>query len=155
MAPPKVHKDNYPLRPILSAIRTANYDVAKFLVPILAPLTTNEYTLNDSFHFISSLRGFGINNSHVMASFDVKSLFTQIPLDETIENCLEELFMNSEIVNGFKRSQLKELLFLATKECYFLFNDSLYKQIDGVSMGSCLGPSLANIFMCYIENKIG
>ena len=150
---PKVHKDNYPLRPILSAIGTANYDIAKFLVPILAPLTTNEYTLNDSFHFIRSLRDFGINDSHVMASFDIKSLFTQIPLDETIEICLEELFRNSEVVNGFKRSQLKELLSLATKECYFLFNDSLYKQIDGVSMGSCLGPSLANSFMCHMEKK--
>ena len=88
-----------------------------------------------------------------MASFDVKSLFTQIPLDETIDICLEELFMNSDVVNGFNRSQLKELLILATKECYFLFNSTLYKQIDGVSMGSCLGPSLANIFMCYMERK--
>ena len=88
-----------------------------------------------------------------MASFDVKSLFTQIPLDETIDICLEELFINTEVVNGFTRSQLRELLFLATKECYFLFNNTLYKQIDGVSMGSCLGPSLANIFMCYMERK--
>ena len=150
---PKVHKENYPLRPILSAIGTANYDVAKFLVPILAPLTTNEHTLNDSFYFMNCLRGFDINDGYVMASFDVKSLFTQIPLDETIEICLEELFVNSEVVEGFNRSQLRELLSLATKECYFLFNGSLYKQIDGVSMGSCLGPSLANIFMCYMERK--
>ena len=150
---PKVHKENYPLRPILSAIGTANYDVAKFLVPILAPLTTNEYTLNDSFHFINCLRGTTFNEGYVMASFDVKSLFTQIPLDETIEICLEQLFMNAESVNGLNRSQLRELLVLATKECYFLFNGSLYKQIDGVSMGSCLGPTLANIFMCHMEKK--
>ena len=150
---PKVHKENYPLRPILSAIGTANYGVAKFLVPILSPLTTNEYTLNDSFHFINCLRGLDINDGCVMASFDVKSLFTQIPLDETIDICLEELFRDSEIVHGFNRSQLKELLNIATKECYFLFNGTLYRQTDGVSMGSCLGPALANIFMCYMERK--
>lgn len=149
---PKVHKENHPLRPILSAIGTANYNIAKYLVPILAPITTNEFTLLDSFNFIHCLR-----NSHypdsVMASFDIKSLFTQIPLDETMDICIQELFKDGNSVNGMDRKQFRELLSLATKECYFIFNGNLYKQIDGVSMGSCLGPTLANAFMCYMERK--
>ena len=42
---------------------------------------------------------------------------------------------------------------LATKESYFLFNELLYKQIDGVAMGSPLGPTLANAFLCFYEKK--
>ena len=48
---PKVHKENCPARPILSAIGTYNYKLAKFLVPILKPFTSNEYTVKDSFSF--------------------------------------------------------------------------------------------------------
>ena len=148
---PKVHKEGHPLRPILSAIGTANYNIAKYLVPILSPLTINEHTIKDSFHFISCLKDLNFANCTI-ASFDVKSLFTQIPLDETIDICMQELFKDDDEVYGLNRPQFKELLSLATKECYFLFNNCLYKQIDGVSMGSSLGPSLANIFMCYMES---
>ena len=42
---PKIHKLDCPIRPILSAIGTVNYNIAKFLVPILSPLTSNDYTV--------------------------------------------------------------------------------------------------------------
>ena len=46
---PKVHKDTCPARPILSAIGTFNYKLAKFFVPLLQPFTSGEYTVKDSF----------------------------------------------------------------------------------------------------------
>ena len=48
---PKIHKDNVPFRPILSSIGTAGYKISKFLLPFLTLLTTNEYTVQDSFSF--------------------------------------------------------------------------------------------------------
>ena len=42
---------------------------------------------------------------------------------------------------------------MATKKSFFIFNSKFYKQIDGVAMGSLLGPTLANIFMCSFESK--
>ena len=30
-----------------------------------------------------------------------------------------------------------------------MFNGSYHKQVDGVAIGSPLGPTLANAFMCY------
>ena len=70
-----------------------------------------------------------------MGSLDVDSLFTNIPLDETIDIYINQLFENTDTVEGFKKSELKQLLCLATKESYFIFNGLLYKQIDGVAMG--------------------
>ena len=78
-----------------------------------------------------------------------------IPLDETIDICVNQLFENTDTVEGFTKSELKQLLSLATKESYFIFNGLLYKQIDGVAMGSPLGPSLANAFLSYHEKKTG
>ena len=83
----KVHKifiDGLPsFRPILSAIGTPTYKLAKFLVPILESLTTNEYTIKDSFTFAEELQSF--DSKLVVASFDIESLFSNIPLKEAID----------------------------------------------------------------------
>ena len=57
-----------------------------------------------------------------MGSLDVDSLFTNIPLEETIEICTNELFKESETVEGFNKSEFKELLSLTTKDSHFIFN---------------------------------
>ena len=69
---PKVHTpviDRCPfLRPILSAINTPSYKLAKFLVPLLTPLTSNDYTIKDSFSFAEEVSSFDC--AHYMTSFD-------------------------------------------------------------------------------------
>ena len=76
----KVHKivtDCLPsFTPLLSAIGTPTYKLAKFLVPMLEYLTTNEYTIKDSITFAEELQSF--NSKLVMASLDIESLFTNI-----------------------------------------------------------------------------
>ena len=80
----KVHKivtDGLPSpRPILSVIGTPTYKLAKFLVLMLEPLTTNEYTIKDSFTFAEELPSF--DSKLVMTSFDTESLFTNILMQE-------------------------------------------------------------------------
>ena len=129
---------------ILLALQTLTYNLAKFLVPILNPLTKNEYTVKDSFQVAEEICEQDPTLS--MSSLDVDSHFTNIPFDETIDICVNQLFENTNTVEDFTKSELKQLLSLATKESYFIFNGLLYKQIDGVAMGSPLGPSL-NAFL--------
>ena len=78
----KVHKlvtDGLPsFRPILSAIGIPIYKLSKFLFSLLEPLTTNEYTIKDSFTFAEELQSF--DSKVVMVSFDRELLFTNIPL---------------------------------------------------------------------------
>ena len=52
---PKIHKLGNPLRPIVSSIGTFSYNLAKFLVPIISPLTKNEYTVENSYEFVDNL----------------------------------------------------------------------------------------------------
>ena len=72
-----------PFRPILSAIDIPSYKLAKLLLTFLTPLIQNEYTVTDSFYFTEEIckRDPNLN----MASLDVDSLFTNIPLDEIID----------------------------------------------------------------------
>ena len=90
-----------------------------------------------------------------MASFDVTSLFTNVPVDETIETISNQIFANRManrmIFEGLDRSQFIKLLSFAAKNCHFTFNNRIYQQIDGVAMGSPLGPLFANIFMSFHE----
>ena len=51
------------------------------------------------------------------------------------------------------RAVLQKLLEFANKKSHFLFDGQYYDEIDGVAMGSPLGPVLANIFMCHFEEK--
>ena len=92
-----------------------------------------------------------------MASFDVSSLFTNIPLDETIDYAVTLVFEKSDtyVYNDclFNKEYLRKMLQLAVKENHFLFNGRLYDQIDGEAMGSQLGPKLASIFMSVLETK--
>ena len=79
-----------PFRPILSAIGTPTYTLAKFLVPVLSDITQNELTVEDSFTFVDEI--LTQNSDLYMASLDVDALFTNIPLDETIDICLKNFF---------------------------------------------------------------
>ena len=150
---PKIHKalvDNLPkFRPIISMIGTPTYNLAKFLVPIIEPITTNEYTVDDSFSFAKEVVEFDSNL--FMSSLDVTSLFTNIPLKETTDIICNELFRDKEYISGMNKSIFRELLTLAMEETCFIFDGKLYKQCDGVSMGSPLGPDYANSFMSYHE----
>ena len=85
-------------RPILSAIGTPTYKIAKFLVPMLEPLTTNEYTIKNSFTFAEELQSF--HPKLEMATFDIELLFTNIPLEETIDLCVANLFKDRTHVDN-------------------------------------------------------
>ena len=155
---PKIHKSNFnvnfPFRPIFAAYNAASYKIAKFLVPILAPLTTNDFTIDNSHSFVQSLKTIKGSENLYMSSFDVTNLFTNIPLDETINICLDSFFTsdNSTVI-GLTKQYFKQFLELSVKNLFFMFDSKLYKQTDGLGMGLPLGPTFANIFMCFHERR--
>ena len=80
-----------PIRPIISAVGTYNYKLAKSMVEILSPLIKdNEYILKDTFDFVNKVSHLNKNVDKVTLSFDVESLFTNIPtlvdMLQTVQN---------------------------------------------------------------------
>ena len=147
---PKIHKTDIPMRPVLSMINTAQSKVGKFLDPLLKGLIANSLECKNSFDFMQCISGATIESGEVMASFDVSSLFTKIPVKETIEICVEAWNGN----NGLTKRALKGLLEFCTQNVRFLFNDEWYEQVDGVAMGSPLAPTLASLFLQSLEARI-
>ena len=90
-----------------------------------------------------------------MCSFDIKSLFTNIPLEETIDVCLDCFYCDDKIGKPtVLENLLRKLLIKATTEVEFSYDGVMYRQKDGVVMGSPLGPVLANLFVGCCENLI-
>ena len=57
-----------------------------------------------------------------MASLDVKSLFTNIPLNEVIDICIDDLFCDTIMIHNLDRNDMKELLTLGAYELFFIFD---------------------------------
>ena len=152
---PKVYKpvtNNCPkFCPILSTTGTPTYKLAKFLVPILSPLTSNEFSVHDSFSFADE--GSSFCPDHFMTSFDVESFFTNIPLNKVIDVCIDDLCCDNNTFQNLDCNEMRELLTLAAYDSFFIFGQVMYRQIDGVAMGCPLGPILANAFLCHFEKQ--
>ena len=139
------------LRPIISSIDTYNYKLSDYLSKKLAPHISSEYTANDTFSFVNELSHINPEGKF-MVSYDVISLFTNIPLEETIDIAVK-LILEKEPNLKISENELKKLFVFATSESHFLFKNRIYDQIDGVAMGSPLGPVLPNLFMGHHEGK--
>ena len=126
------------------------YKLPKFRDKLLKPITINEYTIKHLFSFVIEVEEF--DPYLTMASFDIKSLFTNISLTETIDLCVENLYRNQTHLDSLSKSSFRKLLEMTMHESFFIFDKKYYKQRDGVFMGSPLGPTLANSFMCHFEN---
>ena len=139
-------------------VDTYNYSLAKWLDDKLKTLSCNQYTVTDTFRFADEIRGFEIKNGEILVSYDVTSLFTNVPLEEPIQILAEKAFakdwFNETHSLNLSKTDLIDLLRAATKKQHFQFDGTLYEQTDGVAMGSPLGPLLANVFMCSIEENL-
>ena len=136
-------------RPILSSIDTYNYNLSKYLCELLSLNLPNKFCTTDTLTFVEELKEVSINNTFLV-SYDVNSLFTNIPVMETIKLAVD-LIKTSYPNLKISLDDLTKLFKFATCETHYLFNGKFYDQIDGRAMGSPLAPVLANLFM---EHKV-
>ncbi|XP_055856163.1 uncharacterized protein LOC129919329 [Episyrphus balteatus] len=114
----------------------------------LNPLIKNcTSSVKNSQHFISIIKDIHLRENEVMVSFDVTSLFTNVPIIECIE------VIKSQLSTSDDDSKLLELLHLCLTSGYFLYKEKFYLQIDGVAMGSPVAPIIADIWMQYFKMK--
>ena len=96
------------------------------MAQLLSPLTQSEYT----------------------------NLFTSVPLEYTISIFIKRIFEDLEITTIFIKSEMKKVLTSCTKNVHFLFNNEIYIQIEGLALGSPLGPVIANRVMVELETTL-
>ena len=92
----------------------------------------------------------------MLASLDVTNLFTNVPTEETLEIIANHVYSNESLpAPSIPKNVLLDLLRICTSESPFRTPDNkIYHQINGVAMGSPLGPTFAEFYMCELENRV-
>ena len=143
---PKTHKSGIPLRPILSAFGSPTHATAKHCAKKLQPRTEEAKSyIKNSTHFVKLLQNLRANDDDLLVSFDVVSLFTKVPIPETLEIIRSESMVNNDTLKLIKHCM---------ESTYFIYEGKYYKQVEGAPMGSPLSPAMANIFMEDLEEKV-
>ena len=149
-----VHKIYNPARPVVSMIGTPEYKLARFLDSVIKPSIPDKYMLSSTNYFIEKLKQVKVQSLQILVSFDVVSLFTNVPLEETTQIIANYLFdKDNPNTPPMEKHAFIKLLKLATQGM-FLCNSGLFKPIDGVAMRSPFAPTLPNFFVAYLENKL-
>ena len=85
--------------PIIDTTRISQCLVGKYLASLLYPVTTNEFSLKDSFDTANRIKAIPsyffhifIKNGYQYVSFDTESLFTNNPIKQTAEIILRRLY---------------------------------------------------------------
>ena len=153
---PKIHKNNMPMHPIVSACGTTTYNTAKFITKILQNYCgkTSSY-IKDSTDFIRKIKLLSINpEEETLVSFDVSALFTSIPVPVALQVINSKISTCTIFTNVCKIPTEKfiKLLEFTLTNCIFCFNKKFYKQLQGAAMCSPVSPVIANIYMEHFES---
>ena len=142
------------MRPTVFKINTATFNLAKYLSNLIAPLRESEYIIKSTRDLIGKVKAKEVPNVYQIVSFNVKSLFSNVPLGRTIDIVLRRVYDKHDLQTSIARSEMKELLILCTKKFHFTFDNVIKVQNDDVAMGSPLGPVLSDIFMIELETSL-
>ena len=153
---PKIHKVGIPLRPIVSSRGSITYGVAKELAHIIKPLVgQSPHHLKNTQHFIQQLQGKRVELGEVITTFDVKALFTSVPVLPAIQIVKQRLQQDTTLPQRTSMSipQIISLLEFWLNNPNFLFQGKYYEQVQSAALGSPISPLIANTFMEEFEVK--
>jgi hypothetical protein len=140
---PKIHKDGAPLRHTVNNIGAPIYQFSKYLAGLLRQFTGNSvHHVKKSVRFVQILESLRVHPEDIMVSFDVVSLFTNVPIVNSLQ--LLSHHFGEDVLALFKH---------VPTSTYFCFDRQFYEQADGVEMGPPLSPVIVNFFMEDFEKN--
>jgi hypothetical protein len=154
----KAHKPqkNYPMRIIVSTVGTATHGISEYLVKLTQPiLNKNKSRLRNSTDFVNDAKTWNISPTEVQVSYDVVNLYPSVPLDEATTVILEMLSRDEDLNMRTKLNinEIKILIELCLKKCYFLWNEHIYELENSGPIGLSFMVVLAESFLQHNETK--
>ena len=144
------------MRPIVSLCGSTTYQLSKYRTTMLQPLTEqSRRKVQSTENFIDAIKTVQIPDDYKpdkLVSFDVKSLFTSIPLQLALQ-CTETAIQQSTVTLPLPTDDIMDLLNLCVTSTYFQYNGKHYKQLHGTAMGSPGSVVVAEIVMQNIEER--
>ena len=158
---PKIHKDpnskRPPPRPICNSKGTPTEIISQRIDEQLQPLVKKLPSyIQDSSDFLRKIEE--INETHtlptntLLCTWDVKSLYTNIPKEGGKEAC--EYFLHTNKISLYVINTIMKFIELILNCNLFRFGNSYFIQREGTAMGTRMAPSYASLFMGYLEKDI-
>ena len=151
----KINIPGYPLRPIISKVRTPTYQLTKTINDLLTPYLSHNYSIKYTKGLIEIFKTHKPYKG-IISSLDIENLFTNIPVLETINIIINNIYHHPTLP-PFKinSNTLHKITLLWTTEIPFYDpRRNIFIQKDGIAMGSVLGPIFSNSYMSALENKV-
>jgi len=140
----------------MSCINTFAYDLSAYLANTLSPLTgSSDFTVNNSAHFVSTISSDTILDNEITVSFDVESLFTNVPIEDAVKAALQKLENDPSLADHttLTPAQIADLLNFVLRSTHFQYNRSIYEQREDKAMGSPVSAVIANLYMESFEEQ--
>ena len=160
---PKIHKKNHPIRPIASQIKCLTNRLHIYLQQLLKIGELQiPNIIKDTTDFINKLKTYENNLSEntYLVALDVEALYTNIPLEWGISALVEHYSETLKYwccfdidIKPIPPGLLAKTLEFTLKNCYFSFNNDIYKQLQGLTMGGASSVQAANIIMFKFFQK--
>ena len=143
-------------RPIIAQVGTCTYKAAQVVAKYLQPLISdNPYIITNTQHFPDMLKKLPpLRDDEEYVSYDVESLFTNVPVRETIDYIIDQIYNKGRLTTIATKLIFKRLLMKLATENIFIFNGKYYQQTDGCTMGGSLSVVFAKIFMTKLEEDV-
>ena len=149
----KIHKENAPIRPVVSYTNSPLSKLCFKLNQIYRDTSqfNAKHTIKNSVELSKTLKNVKVPNNGVLVSFDVTNMFPNIPNYDCLQIIANTLTIQN--VNPVIKNEILSLFDLCINENYFQYDNKFYKQKDGLAMGSPLSPLLAEVFMSNLEEN--
>lgn len=132
---PKIHKQNYPLRPIISTINSPTHFLSKLIDSDLTKcLNRPKSYIKNSFVLKEKLTDIFIPQGYILLSLDVTSLFANIPVDLVLKS-IDRWFHSIHGVSKIPFTVIVDTIKFLFEHTYCQFNNTIYKQIFGTPIG--------------------
>lgn len=150
---PKLHKENIPLRPIVSSIQSPFYALQKFLSNILSNVIgKSEYNIKNSWELSEKLKNLKLETDSRLISLDVVSMYTNIPTKIALK-VLKGKWEQIKTHTNFTKKIFVDAVEMCITSTYFKYNSETYEQISGLPMGAPLSAVIANLVLEDLELK--
>ena len=149
---------NYPMRTVASTIETPPYGISKYLLKIIQPtLNKSQHKIKNSAEFVNEAKTWKISPTEIQVSYDVVNLYPSVPLDKAIDVIVEYLkndFNNVKTRTKLTLVDIHHLTELCGNECYFLYNNLIWKLYNPGPIGLSIMVVLSECYLQRLEEKI-